>query len=158
MKKRDNMQVTLGKMSTAIVRGEEDLTAWSDEELLRGQRRDKNGNWSGRKPKVVPKAIHDEWVSRRMAEAHDLLRECTVDAVVVLRDLAMDPDTESSVRIKAVEMILDRTMGKPSEKMQLEVQQRRTLFDQAFDAMIVYDESDLPELDAIEAEVIDDDA
>lgn len=155
MKKRDNMQVTLGKMSTAIIRGEEDLSVWTDEELLRGQRRNKNGNWSGGKPKVVPKAIHDEWVSRRMAEAHDLLRECTVDAVTVLRDVAMDNEADQAVRIKAAEMILDRTLGKPSEKMQLEVQQRRTLFDQAFDAMIVYDESDLPELDAIEAEVVD---
>lgn len=65
--------VWVGKANSAILAGTEDLSLWSEEELLRGQRRGKNGRWVGPRPKVVPTAIHQELVQRRMLNAHDLL-------------------------------------------------------------------------------------
>ena len=41
-------RIAIGQTNLAILRGEEDVSLWSDEELRRGQRRDKNGHWVGR--------------------------------------------------------------------------------------------------------------
>ena len=47
-------KIAIGKTNMAILNGTEDVRLWSDEELLRGQRRAKNGRWTGRPPTVVP--------------------------------------------------------------------------------------------------------
>src|SRR4051812_38504065 len=77
-------KITLGKSNLAILSGEADLSLWTEEELIRGQRRAANGRWMGRPPKVVPKAVHDELVKRKLSKAYDLLDESIYDAVAVL--------------------------------------------------------------------------
>lgn len=70
--------IRVGESTVAILNGEEDVSLWSDEELTRGQRKDKNGTWVGRPPTVVPKALHDELVRRKMSKAFELLRDNVV--------------------------------------------------------------------------------
>lgn len=98
--------------TVAILNGEEDLSAWSDEELIRGQRKAKNGRWLGRPPLVVPQAVHAERARRLMSKAHDLLRESTVDAVTLLRDVINNADAPLAIRVQAADMILGRTLPK----------------------------------------------
>jgi hypothetical protein len=43
-------RVTVGKTNTAILAGELDLSAWDEEELMRTQRKNKHGTWTGRPP------------------------------------------------------------------------------------------------------------
>lgn len=105
-------RVGVGKRNAAIMRGEEDVTMWSDEELIRGQRRDRNGKWGGRPPTVIPAVIHHELVKRRMGEAGRLLNESLVDAVLLLRQVVTDNDADYSDRIKAANIVLERVMGK----------------------------------------------
>src|SRR5262245_54429365 len=111
--------VWVGKTNSAILNGTEDVSLWSDEELLRGQRRASNGRWPGRPPKVVPKAIHDEMGRRRMLKAHDLLRDNLLAAVEVLVTIARDKRAEDKDRLKAVGMIMDRVLGKVPERVHL---------------------------------------
>ncbi len=111
--------VWVGKTNRAILDGVEDLSLWSDEELLRGQKKGNNGRWQGRPPSVVPKAIHDELVSRRMMQAHRLLGENLVAAVQVLVDVATDKRTDKAVGVKAAGMILDRVLGKVPDRVHL---------------------------------------
>ncbi len=99
--------------------GEEDVSLWSDEELTRGQRKDKNGTWVGRPPTVVPKALHDELVRRKMSKAFELLRDNVVAATEVLIQLATDPSVDANVRLKAATTIMDRVLGKASERVEL---------------------------------------
>lgn len=103
---------TLSATNTAILEGVEDLRDWDDEELHRGQRRDKNGHFRGRPPKVVPQEIHEERVRRIMGRAGRLLRESTLDAVVMLRRVVNDEDAPVGYRLQASEMILSRTIPK----------------------------------------------
>lgn len=117
-----NGRVRIGLTNQGILNGTEDLTTWSDEELMRGQKKSKTGKWTGRPPMVVPKAIHDELVRRKMSEAHDLLRDNLVEATNVLIELATNEDVESSVRLKAATTIMDRVLGKAPERVQLETQ------------------------------------
>lgn len=114
--------IRVGKTNSAILSGETDLSVWSEEELLRGQRRDRNGRWSGRPPKVVPTAVHHELVRRKMSRAHELLCHNVVAATEVLVDLAADPAVESAVRLKAATTILDRVLGKAPERVELAVE------------------------------------
>lgn len=104
--------VAVSSKTADILDGIEDLSAWSDEELLRGQRKDKNGRFTGVPPKVVPQAIHKERVKRTMSKAHDLLRESTIDAVKMLRTIVNDTDAPETARIQAAQLIMDRTLPK----------------------------------------------
>lgn len=117
-KPSERAYVQLGKTNTRIMSGQEDLSLWSDEELKRGQRKDRNGGWRGVPPKVVPKALHDELVRRTMQKAHELLRDNLETAVSVLTELVDDPTVEAKDRLRAVGMIMDRVMGKEPIKME----------------------------------------
>jgi hypothetical protein len=120
MTSMNNRRINVGNTTLAILSGTEDLSLWSEEELIRGQRRGRNGKWTGRKPLVVPKAIHDELVKRKLTKAYDLLNESIYDAVAVLVDIAQDKDADPAVRLKAAGEILNRTMGKAPERVQIQ--------------------------------------
>lgn len=113
--------ITLGKRNAAILSGENDLSTWTDDELRRGQQRDKNGRWPARKPKVVPKVLHDELVRRQYDEASQILRSSLVDAVTLFHTIVMDPEAESAVRLKAAQVIVERVMGKAQQNVKLDV-------------------------------------
>lgn len=83
-----NSKITLGKTNQAILNGTEDVRLWSDEELLRGQRKAKNGRWTGRPPKVVPLKIHEELTRRRLSEACDLPTAARCRLVLSCRQVA----------------------------------------------------------------------
>lgn len=111
--------VYIGNTNQAILSGEADLSIWTDEELMRGQRRDRNGKWGGRPPKVVPTAIHNELVRRRLSKAGELLNESVVDAVQLLRKVVVDDDANYADRIKAAVIIMERVMGKTPDRVEL---------------------------------------
>jgi hypothetical protein len=112
--------VKISETSQRILNGTEDLSVWSEEELIRGVRRDKNGRFR-KSPKVIPHAVHQELVKRRMSRAYDLLRESTYDAVQVLVEVAKDKKADTALRVKAAELILDRTLGKAPQHLTLDV-------------------------------------
>jgi hypothetical protein len=105
-------RIDVSAKTVAILNGEEDLSVWSDEELIRGQRKAKNGKWVGPPPIVVPQAVHAERARRLMSKAHDLLRESTVDAVTLLRDVITDEDAPLALRVQAADLVLARTLPK----------------------------------------------
>jgi hypothetical protein len=128
-----------GLTNLAILDGSDDLSSWDEEELRRGQRRNKHGQWPNNPPKLVPKRIHDELVKRKLTKAYDLMNESIYDAVAILIELAKDTRVESSVRLKAVTEILDRTIGKKPIEVKLEV----TKLERAFEAMLVPGDEDV---------------
>ncbi len=103
-------KIRVGGATARILAGDEDVRAWDDEELLRGHRRDKNGTWVGRPPKVVPKMVHDELVRRKLRKAYELLADSVEAAVRVLVEIATDPQAEPAVRVKAATTILDKAL------------------------------------------------
>ncbi len=137
-----NNKISLGKTNLAILNGEEDVSLWSDEELLRGQRKSKNGRWTGRKPTVVPLALHLELNKRRMSRAREVLDDSLEAAVTLYRDVVQDEDAPLDLRLKAAKEILDRVMGKAPEHVKVRLEPEpweRVLVDS-----IVYLEGDEP--------------
>lgn len=133
--KREVIQV--GQRNSAILRGEEDRSVWSEEELIRGQRRSASGRWQGSRPKVVPTLLHDELVKRKMTKAYELLSESVLDAVQVLVDVAKDQEADPNVRIKAATEILNRTVGKPKENVHLQLGPK-SAFEEFGEAVVVW--------------------
>lgn len=115
-------RVRLGVTNAAIFSGKEDLSVWDDEELRRGYRRDKNGGWSGRKPKVVPMELYKELSQRQYDKAAELLRDSLVDAVSLFRELVLDPKVDPGIRLKAAQTIADRVLGRAPLTVDLQVE------------------------------------
>lgn len=133
---RDRPAIYPGRATMAILEGTEDLSLWTEEELLRGQRKAKNGRWVGPRPKVVPTAVHQELVQRRMLNAHTLLGENLVKAVQVLVDIATDKRADAAVRVKAANTIIERVLGKVPERVHL-APDEKPAFMKAIEAGIV---------------------
>ena len=92
------------------------------EELRRGRRRDKHGGWRGKDPKIVPKAIHDEWVSRQFEQVHQELADAVLPAVKRLGAIATADFVDHDIQLKAIEMILVRVFGKPDTKVNIQAE------------------------------------
>lgn len=139
----------VGKGTTRILTGQEDLSQWEDEELRMGQKRAKNGRFSGAPPKIVPKAVHDELVRRTLANAQNLMRENLETAVQVLVEIIQGQDTEDKDRLRAISMIMDRVMGKAPERVEVSVEKP---WMQAITEGIVPFEQTILEVDSEEAD------
>lgn len=115
MAKRDShnrMMMTVSKNTADILDGIDDLSSWDDEELLRGQRRNKHGKFSGTAPKVVPTVVHQEIARRQMSQAYDLLRVSTLDALMLLDNVINDLEAPLNLRIEAAKVVVERTIPK----------------------------------------------
>lgn len=91
-----------------------------DEELARGQLKDKNGQFRGRPPTMVPKelvqAMRREWLGRAESKLRAALME---SGIGVLTELANDKSIDEGVRLRAAQTIIERTMGKVPDKIEL---------------------------------------
>jgi hypothetical protein len=115
----ERAMVRVGAANTRIITGQDDLSDWSDEELQRGMRRDKNGKWRGVAPKIIPKKLHDELVRRTLINANELMRDNLEEAVRELVAIATSEAYEAKDRLRAISMIMDRVMGKPADKVEI---------------------------------------
>ena len=150
----------IGIMNTAILNGEEDLSVWTEEELIRGQRRNKNGYFQGRPPKIVPKAVHNELVRRRLSRAGEILRDDLVAAVELLGTVVRDDEAAYSDRIKAANIIIERVLGKTPERMKITVEEEppwAAAIRSAVVRGIVPTRDDVLEVEAAEVEEDDED-
>jgi hypothetical protein len=139
-----------------LLAGEEDLSSWDDEEIQRGQRRSKNGSFVGRPPKVIPQAVHEEWVRRTMRKAYTLLKESTYDAAKLLRQIVNDEEAPYGFRLRAAELIFERVLGKATEKVELSISDEPPWV-RALQGAITggIDRSGLHDEDIIDAEVVE---
>lgn len=112
--------VRVGRGTTEILIGKEDLSTWDMEELRRGRKRDKNGGWQGRDPVIVAKAVHDELVKRTLEKANELLTSNLEEAVKLLADIMKDDQVDAKERLKAIDMIMNRAMGREPQKLEVQ--------------------------------------
>lgn len=115
----ERARIYLGKTNTNILVGKNDVSDWTEEELVAGRRQSKNGTFSGRPPVVVPKAVHDELVKRTLNNAQEHMRNNLEGIVEVLVDIATGPGIEPKDRLKAIGMVMDRVMGKVPDTINL---------------------------------------
>src|SRR5438067_1237960 len=100
--------VTVSATTASILAGEVDLSEWDDDEIMRGQRKSKDGRFHGRPPKVVAQAIHEERHKRFFKRGIELLRTNVADAVGYLIRVVRDESVSPTDRIKAATFIVER--------------------------------------------------
>lgn len=106
----------------ALLNGEISVADLDDEELQRGQVRDKNGNFSGRPSSIVPRKFHDEIVRRLLGRGDELYREHYLKMIEVFTSIAMDTTAKDADRLKAADMVITRIAGKVPDKVELTAQ------------------------------------
>lgn len=105
--------------TVALMNGEDNVEDWDDEELFRGHRRDSNGNFTGRPPKLVPQQAHRELLKRRLKQAELLMVDALPAATKTLVAIMESPFAEDRDRIKAAQLVIERVMGKAIERVEV---------------------------------------
>ena len=117
----ERRQITLSKSSSRVVRGQDDLSEWDDEELERGRKKAKDGTFRGPPSKVVPTACYAELTRRKFQEAGRILKHSLKDGAEALRQIIVSEKTSDSDRLKAIELLFDRVLGKAPQHVSLDV-------------------------------------
>lgn len=98
------------------------------EELQRGQLRDKNGNFTGRKPAVLPRAWHERVAQELIRRGESEFRKNFDGALSAMVNLATNQFTPARERFLASQYVIERIMGKIPDKV--ETKSEVTIFDQ----------------------------
>jgi len=130
--------------------GLEGMRDWDEEELRRGYRRDKNGNFTGRPPEWIPRECYQELTRRALDSASKKLSDHVEEAVSELIAISTSMDADHKDRLKAIEMILTRVMGK--EPIKVDIKTEPAKWEVALNVSIVNDEDDEDVLDEGEDE------
>lgn len=86
-----------------------------DEELAKGQFRDRNGGFTGNPPKMIPRDMHDQFVNELFERSDIRLREGLVACVDTMVEVATSPVYEAKDRLKAAQWVFERVRGKNPE-------------------------------------------
>lgn len=95
-----------------------------DEELIHGMARDKRGKFPGKNASdkaTIPKPIYDKMVQRLFDRAQEKLRENVLAAIDTLAEISQGDAFEASDRANASKFIVERVLGKTTEKVDLTV-------------------------------------
>jgi hypothetical protein len=114
------MSVSLGRTSTEVLLGDADYSDWTEEELIRGQRRSRRGKWEGKPPKVVPLQLLHELNRRRSGDVQRILIDATKPAAEYLAKVASGKATADQGRIHACTVILNRVYGMAPQHVQIQ--------------------------------------
>lgn len=101
---------------------EEFVSNLTPEELVRGQIKDKNGNFTGSPPAWVPRAFHRACIAELMQRGRHLWQENYLTAIEVMTDIAAGRGDAGQVatpaeRLKAAQMVIERIEGKVPDKL-----------------------------------------
>lgn len=148
-RKDDRYRVALSPTMSAVYRGEDNLSEWSDEELQRGKRK-VGGRFHGPDPRVLPRAIVDELNRRTFQQANSIVRNDVEDAVRLWGEIVRDPDADLSLRLEASKEIANRILGKPTDRAQVEVSVNRPPWEEALVQSIVGTEPQVIDVEPVE--------
>ena len=111
------------RSAIAIALKQSDVKDWDDTELQYGRRRDKNGHLTGRPPSFVPKACHAELMHRYHAKVEFMMTKALPEVIPELIDIAMGKKVAKGDQVRAMNMLIERAMGKVVEHVQMTVDQ-----------------------------------
>lgn len=107
--------VQVGKGTVALMTGEDDVSDWTDEELIRGARMNVK-----RLPHMIPRAVFDELNNRIITRVrHRFAAEMEVAVREHIR-IINSRKASDAVKLKAIGMLYDRVLGKPTETVRVE--------------------------------------
>lgn len=154
--------VHVSENTADLIAGEIDLDEWDDEELYRGYSRAKDRSFRGRPPTVVPIALYQEFIRRQLRRAEQGFVDDLAETVKVVKDIARDENVDPDTRLRAANMIFDRALGKPKDRIELvgrlEQQEphERVIEAVTLDRSLPAGDDEGEDGDVVDAEVVDD--
>jgi hypothetical protein len=104
---------------------EEFVESLTNEELARGQIRDKNGNFGGRPPAWIPRDFHRACLKELMRRGATLWRENYVAAIQVMTEIATGKGAGRHAtpgeRLRAAQYVVERLEGKIPERVEIQI-------------------------------------
>lgn len=150
---RGRAKIRVNAQTLAVIDNPASVTEWDDEELKRGQRRDKNGSFTGRPPSVLPREIHIEIQRRHIEKAASYFVEHAQEMATVLFNIAKNPEQDAKARVAAAKIMLDRALGAPTTTTKMDVSVHEPKYLAALrDGIVSGDDEDD---DIVDAELVD---
>ncbi len=119
VRKDGRASVHINPSATQVLLGEDDVAEWDDAELSQGRRRDGLGKFRGKAPRVIPAECLRELTRRRLFETESIIRDSCVEAAKYLDSIVRGQEEPSRNRMRAAEVMLERFLGKPTERHQI---------------------------------------
>ena len=113
-KRTEGGYVKISERQRQLQTGDISLDDLDEEELVRGQLRDKDGKFRG-KANFVSRKMHQRMTSELFKRANDEMKTNLVEAVKTLTAIMNNADMDPKDRMKAAQWIVERTMGKMPE-------------------------------------------
>jgi hypothetical protein len=114
--------VRVGDRALAFARGEITIDDLDDEEIARGQFRNKRGDFAGRPANLIPKEFATEAMRLHQERIYRDLSEMVLQALKTL-DRAMkgrgSQGAAAAAEVKAAELILQYNIGKVPDKVEI---------------------------------------
>ena len=120
-KKPQRLRIRPGASTSAVLRGEVDVSEWDNEELIRGRRRGRDGTFRGRAPSIIPRELFDELRRRTMTEVHEEVRRAALPAAALLGQMVRGEVEPDPTQLRAVQEVLDRFIGKAPQHVEIDV-------------------------------------
>lgn len=108
---------------------EKPLSEWDADELAHGYPRNSEGRFSRAKPQVVPRAVHEEAISRFRELAQQDMRVLVPEAIKLVESLITNEDIDArgrmvvppSVKLQAAQWVIEHLVGKPVQPVEMDV-------------------------------------
>jgi hypothetical protein len=135
------LQVGVPERYIAFITGEMTVEDLDDEEVMRGQLRNKNGDFSGRKPNAVPREFMNAILIEQQRRFQGMLGEQINVAMDTLMEVMQKahPQPGDAARVKAATYIIDRFAGKTPENVSLKAEVTSKFENVAHDILIDVD-------------------
>lgn len=144
------------EMMAAIQDGTFSLDMLDEEEILRGRLRNKNGDFAGRPPAMIPQPMAVELVRRQKQLLMEEITPATKSAIKRLRQSVEGTTTvHDGPAIQAARILMEYGLGKPVDKVEVQVEAKV----EHYGNIIVGSTVPVKELDSgeiIDAEVVED--
>lgn len=104
-----------------LIAGRINIEDLSPEELARGQLKDRNGHFTGRPPKFLPRELVMRMRREFLARGDKAFEDSYLDAVMEMKRIMTSPKVDDAVRLKAAIYIVERVGGKTPEHIEMKV-------------------------------------
>lgn len=108
-----------GERWAALLSGQITVADLDEEELAKMRVRGADGGFTGRRP-ALPSHIAAAMQAESLKRAVDLFREAAPKAVKGLIEIANDPDVKPADRIRAYQLVMERSLGKVPDTVRVE--------------------------------------
>lgn len=103
----------------ALVEGTLDVEDLTTEELARGKLMDRNGRFTGRPPKFLPRQLVDAMRVEHHKRINAALEESLSDTVKTMRAIMKDETQDGATRLRAAIYVYERFMGKTPDRVEV---------------------------------------